>query len=343
MKKTLIALAVTSIAATSAMATDNGPQVFGEAKYETGSLDGNGVNSFNGTRIGVKGTKDLGDGLKGTYRLQGNIGSIGSDFGFNEEVWAGLKGSFGEIRAGNSDTATKQSIKPFRAFTDTLVDDAFAKPGQWSRATGWHYQNKFDAVKVYATYAPNGAGMNSTMDASITYKANGLYLSAAMQMIGDTINSTTGDDNKVDGTNMSLGAQYTIGALDFGVLYQTIETKTNGYTGSLKTFTDKDDATNTVAATQVTVPVNYKLTEKLNLRASMVQTDKMSITSGKYDSTTDYAIGAEYFFAKNTNFFATYWTGDKTEAANLSNAKDVDGTTTKAGNASFGFGLSHKF
>ncbi|WP_029933757.1 porin [Thiomicrospira pelophila] len=322
MKKNLIALAVASIVSAPAMAAD-GPQVFGELKYETGIQDGQGINSYNGTRIGIKGTQDLGNGMKGIYRIQGNVKNIvnhgaaakDDNFNFNEEVWAGIKGSFGQIRAGNSDTATKQSIKPFRAFTDTLADDAFAKPAQWSRATGWHYQNKFDAVKVYATYAPNGTEMNSTMDVSATFKASGLYLSAAMQMIGDT---GSGDD----GTNMSVGAHYEMGQFGAGVLYQTIESKTNGYTGGVTNYAD--------ARTQITIPVNFKMTEKLNLRASIVTTD-----DGNSNTTTDYAFGPEYYFAKNTNFFATYWAGDQTEA-------DLDGDGKTADN-SIGFGISHKF
>lgn len=172
MKNLFKVLATMTIITSPAMAENTSPQVFGELKYETGSLDGNAVNSYSGTRVGVKGTTDLGDNLQGTYRLQGKIGSIGSEFGFNEEVWAGFKGDFGELRAGHTDTATKLSIKPFRAFGDTLVDSAFAKPAQWSRVTGWHYQKQFEAVSLHATYAPNTEGTTPNFDFSANYKAS---------------------------------------------------------------------------------------------------------------------------------------------------------------------------
>lgn len=335
--------AIATIFTSPAIAANTNPQVYGELKYETGSLDGHAVNSYSGTRVGVKGRTDLGDGLEGIYRLQGKIGSIGSEFGFNEEVWAGFKGNFGELRAGHTATATKLAVKPFRAFSDTLVDSAFAKPAQWSRVTGWHYQKQFEAVKLHATYAPNTAGTNPNLDFSASYKANGLYLSAALQMIGETKNSTTGADENNDGNNISLGAFYTIGDLGLGVLYQLINSQTDGSTLEPQTFQDKDDPSKTVTATQLTIPVDYQLTDKLNFRASFVQTDKMSVSANQYEQTTDFALGAEYFFAKNTNFFATYWSGDQTETANLDQAQAVDNTATKAGNASFGLGLHHEF
>lgn len=162
-------------------------------------------------------------------------------------------------------------------------------------------------------------------------------------MIGETKNSTTGAGENNDGNNLSLGAFYTIGDLGIGVLYQLINAQTNGSTLEPETFQDKDDPSKTVTATQLTIPVDYQLTDKLNFRASFVQTDKMSVSANQYEQTTDFALGAEYFFAKNTNFFATYWSGDQTETANLDQAQEVDNTATKAGNASFGLGLHHEF
>ena len=69
-------------------------------------------NVFNTSRLGFKGSEDIGYGLKANFQLEGQInpsaGSLGSttiatNEVFNREAWVGVSGSFGEIRLGKTD------------------------------------------------------------------------------------------------------------------------------------------------------------------------------------------------------------------------------------------------
>lgn len=330
MKKTLIALAVASVAATPVMA-DKGPQVFGEMKYEAGTYDGSAEHSVRGTRFGVKGSSDLGNGLTGKYIIMGNIGSKpGGSLGLNENNYVALAGGFGEVRFGRADTPMKEAVKPFRAFTDTIVDNDFARPARWARQDGVHFQTKMADMKLHVNYSPNGNDMEANMGASLIYKAGGLYVSAAYEVIAETT-STKAASFKVTGVsssnltgtytpeststkdaynNMSVGIHYKMGALGTGVLYQSL-----------------DDGDNS----EITVPVTYRMTEKLQLNAAVMLSDYKAEVFDGSKTGTDYAVGAEYFFDKKTKLFANVWSGDRTEVK-----RGTDGTGV-------GIGMSRKF
>lgn len=153
MKKTLIALAVTASFSGAAMAQssvqlygiiDLGvihatgiPTAYKNGVYSTGSINklGSGVQS--GSRIGVKGTEDLGGGLSaffvaesgfcangGSTAQQGQGGSFctgGPVSGFmSRQALVGLKGSFGTLSAGRTYPTTftnEAMVDPFGAGT----------------------------------------------------------------------------------------------------------------------------------------------------------------------------------------------------------------------------------
>ena len=136
MKKHLIAAAVAAAVAVPAMAQN--VTVYGTLDVGYQRAD-NGADTYlrsaNGaiatSRLGFRGTEDLGGGLKANFMIQGqlpmatNIGgsaasnttptdtnaaAAGSNFTFNEETWVGLSGGFGEIRIGRTDVTSAESI-----------------------------------------------------------------------------------------------------------------------------------------------------------------------------------------------------------------------------------------
>jgi hypothetical protein len=79
---------------------------------DSGSGQGNST-----TRIGLKGSNDIGSGVKANFKLEtGGISSDGkvNNDGtfFNRQAWGSLSGSMGEIRFGRQDSV------PFQAFID---------------------------------------------------------------------------------------------------------------------------------------------------------------------------------------------------------------------------------
>lgn len=71
------------------------------------------------SRLGFRGTEDLGDGLKANFQIEGTVnpstGSMGSttvvsNEVFNREAWVGISGGFGEVRVGRQDLTYAQDI-----------------------------------------------------------------------------------------------------------------------------------------------------------------------------------------------------------------------------------------
>ena len=111
MQKKLIALAVAGLTAAPAFAQSNvtvyGLVDAGVAYGKSGDTKliglANGVMS--GNRFGLKGSEDLGNGLKAVFTLEqhfaiGNGNFVGSGFQFQRQSYAGLQGSFGTVALG---------------------------------------------------------------------------------------------------------------------------------------------------------------------------------------------------------------------------------------------------
>ncbi len=123
MKKSLIALAV--LAASGAAMAQSSVTIYGLADVWVGSQKGDPKNStvgdksvtkmgsggLNGSRIGFKGTEDLGGGLKAVFKLEQGIDLTDGDAaGFDRQSYVGLAGGFGEVTFGNTWTAMDDVI-----------------------------------------------------------------------------------------------------------------------------------------------------------------------------------------------------------------------------------------
>lgn len=128
MKKSLIALAV--ISATGAAMAQSSVELFGrlDVGYSSNSVKVDGVKSYmagtntsagstqqgiNSSNLntqfwGLRGTEDLGGGLKAMFMLQSNFntdtGALGGQM-FDREAWLGLSGGFGTVKLGRNYTA----------------------------------------------------------------------------------------------------------------------------------------------------------------------------------------------------------------------------------------------
>ena len=113
MKKSLIALAV--LASSGAAMAQSSVSVYGLADVWVGSQKNttNGVSAggfnkmasnegFATSRLGFKGTEDLGGGLKANFQIETNVGfdqPAATSLG-NRQAWVGLSGGFGEVQLG---------------------------------------------------------------------------------------------------------------------------------------------------------------------------------------------------------------------------------------------------
>lgn len=120
MKKVLpLAIAAALVAPAAAMADAT---VFGKVHMIVQSYD-DGSDSVWSTdsvfsRVGVKGSEDLGDGLKAVYHLEFGVNPDASGTLSNRNQFVGLAGGFGTVLAGRHDTPLKMSQGAFDEFGD---------------------------------------------------------------------------------------------------------------------------------------------------------------------------------------------------------------------------------
>lgn len=145
MKKTLMAAAILSLFSGAAFAADSvtmyGVMDLGVAHYDNGgqtvtNLSQGGVSN---SRIGLKGSEDLGGGLNAIFQLETGIcanggysdgtGKVALPSGgtcsgggfFQRQTWVGLQGGFGTVRLGRYYTYSDLDLFDFNPFTDNTV------------------------------------------------------------------------------------------------------------------------------------------------------------------------------------------------------------------------------
>jgi predicted porin len=151
MKKSLLALAVFGAFASAASAQTN-TTIYGIVDigltYSKSDVAGTrwGIDSGNwyGSRLGFKGSEDLGNGLSAIFQLEngfsadtGALGQSGRLFG--RHAWVGLKGNFGTVRLGRSWMPT------YSLLTDVI--DPF-EDGLAGAASGFFGRNIFTAIDI---------------------------------------------------------------------------------------------------------------------------------------------------------------------------------------------------
>lgn len=216
MKKNIIALAVAAaFAAPVAMA--DAPTVYGQLNLNIADIDGQDV-TVNSTdsRLGVKGSEDLGDGLKAVYGIEFGLAGVadGSTVLTNRNQFLGLAGGFGTVLMGRHDTPTKMT-QVTDLFPDGAADIKNLTNGLDSaeiRASDVlaYVSPSFGGVKVIGAYVADEDETNNWTNVAVTYGSTkeGLYLAAAYQ------------EADMDVTYIRVGAQYVVDGLTASVMHQ---------------------------------------------------------------------------------------------------------------------------
>lgn len=191
MKKSLIALAV--LASSGAAMAQSSVTLYGvvdtSVAYVKGEESVSGLlNSGNATsRLGFRGTEDLGNGLKANFVLEGQVDpDNGGGFDFKRQSTVGLSGSFGEVRLGRALTASYNAVSRYDLFGTVGLGSTLA----WKEG----YQNRSDNMISYIS--PKFSGFGVGIDYGFGEKK---------------ANRT--------GRNMGIGATYDNGPLSLGLGY----------------------------------------------------------------------------------------------------------------------------
>lgn len=132
MKKVLsLAIAAALVAPAAAMADAT---LFGKAHFIVENVDEAGEDAWGvdsvHSRIGVKGSEDLGNGLSALYHFEFRVNQDAGNGLNNRNQFVGLAGGFGTVLLGRHDTPLKMSQGKFDQFGDVAGDIKGVIPGE---------------------------------------------------------------------------------------------------------------------------------------------------------------------------------------------------------------------
>jgi len=347
-KKILAAAIAVSIAAPMAVAAD--VTVYGIAHM---SMDQNETDTGTGvtagdvdnwqansraSRLGFKGSEDLGNGLKANFQLELGFDMDGTGLGNTNSAsaprntWVGISGDFGEIRFGRHDTPAK--VASYAAGIETIGDsiiDNNRKDGDGKkliltdeRANGAlaYISPNMSGFQFVGAVVPGestndgGAddtgndGISDTYSLGAWYKNAGLAISAAYE-------SNAGDNNAPDQDAWLVSAGYTIDALTVAAHYEDVSDFGN--------VRGQDRDTITVMAKYAmgnnTLIANYQMSETDNNGTQVTDVDA-------------WGIGLQHSFSKRTSAYVAY--SDLEDDQSTATTDDYERTE-------FSIGLVHKF
>lgn len=294
---------------------------FGADTYPAAGKDEFQLNS-NASRLGVRGKYDLEvGGLKALYQAEYEIKVDDGAGPFGQRnIFAGLEGGFGTLKAGRFDDPIKISEGKVDQFNDLAGDmDSFVagqnRPSNIIEYTSPKLADAF-SVKVASILAEgtnidgaagNEEGLFDNPQVSVAYDKDGLYVALAYG--ADTAMSTQTVDGFTRGDILRLVATFKAGDLQLGGLFQTAS---DNATGS----SDED--------TSMLLSAAYAI-DKVTLKAQLGTTE--GDVSG--DELAMMGIGADYKLAKASKTFLYMTTLEK--------------DSTGQENTVLGLGLEHNF
>ena len=217
MKKHLIAAAVAGILAAPAMAQVT---VYGimdlavrSSSPDVGPSTTTMVSgSFYTSRLGFKGTEDLGGGLKASFTLEGKVDAdTGATTLGNRESSVALSGGFGEIRLGRTDTSQSEAVELVAHFANMgnfgLHGTALANPeygGDQPNTIRYTSPSMGGVTLQVGTSLGDERGGDDNNSISLAYAAGPLSIAVGFDDVGN-------DDFQV------IGARYNAGAFAVGI------------------------------------------------------------------------------------------------------------------------------
>jgi predicted porin len=259
--------------------------VYGKAHLSLGNLTkataATGDGLYVGThasRLGVKASEDLGDGMKAFAQGEFEVDMVdgvkagSSPFGARNNV-VGLEGGFGKVVLGLHDMPYKMSIGKADVFGDTYADYNAVIASDTREDGVVIYSNKLGDLNLALAYSPNGGGSGAnaaTTGASVDFKFAPVDVSIAYE-------------SKASKTYTAARVGFDFGAGDAALVYASEDSKNNYY-----------------------VSGQFKMSDTMKLKAAY----------GKEDGGTDalMAVGISNKMGKKAEVYALYGTGDISKA-----------------------------
>lgn len=309
------------------------------------------------SRLGFKGSEDLGNGLKAIYQAEFSVGTDGGQgqgnhgdgWGSQRNTFIGLAGGFGTFLVGRHDTPMKVAFygSGNERLGDSIIDLNTRNNLVPSKTEGAPIGvfSEYRASNAIAYISPNLSGFTAAVavipgedsgvgdaDAGnpgrdgiadhyslgLMYGGGGLKASAGYQMT-DPGNAATGAPAVDKQKTMQLGGSYEFGAFSVGAQYES----TDNYA-----FVDGDEYT----AWALTAKAKFG-----NNAISAVYTDSeldQDAAGAPTVETTGWGLAAEHNLSKRTKVYAAYAADSRDNFQPNGDDQDVD---------AFSIGMIHKF
>lgn len=261
------------------------PTLYGRVHISAGYVDNEdgsvGQMESWASRFGIKGNYQLDSNLTATYKLEFQVDTTDNPKSSSNHIkgrnqYAGLKGSFGEIRLGRHDTAYKGATAKLDPWSDSyadytnIIDSTHDKRADDTII----YLNKFENFSFSLSHSfendtPAGNGDGSVTGLGVNYKTEGLLLAGGIQDIDQ------------DSTALKLGASYKFNIVTIGGLIESI---------------DADDSTED--ETNLHLAASFKITDKGSIKAIYGQSD---IEDSEDQSL--FGLGYEHKFNKKASIY----------------------------------------
>lgn len=307
MKKSLVALAV--LATTGAAMAQSNVTLYGRIDSSIGSNKVNGVSStqmFSGnlssTRWGLRGSEDLGGGLKAIFGLEqgfdSSAGTQAAGSAFDRQSIVGLSGGFGTVKLGRHDTS----------FDD--IRDLSVSSNLWD--------SEFTPTKI--AYTAGVADYSSRGSNQIRYESpsfGGFSFGASHAL---------DEDATVKADTTAFNLRYRAGNMDLGVGYQDQKASNREYTtvagaynfgvARLSAGYNRAEVKNGAKANGYTVGVNVPV-GNLDFSLGYAYSKAENTAGATTAKGSALSAGVTYAFSKRTRVYGAYLDGDVENGAGV--------------------------
>ena len=315
MKKSPISLAILALAAAigGAAQAQSNVQVYGlldvgvENANNTSATGGSATRVISGgmntSRWGVRGTEDLGGGLKAVFNLEGGIlMDTGAQDGalFRRQAYVGLEGAFGRVVVGRSftsvyDTVISYDPMGFAPYYSWATSGPATGPSKYGFTTGYDnlikYAGTFGNFRFGANYAAGeqttGVADSAKMGATVAYKFGPANVMATYERNNGNTVAATG--NRDENTVWHIGANYETGPLKFWAVLRDYN------------LTAGRAATADVEATTTWGGVAYKPNEVTTITGAVYHVDVKNVAANTDADPTMYVVRYRYALSKRTD------------------------------------------
>jgi predicted porin len=331
MKKILAVAIATAFAAPAFAATSN-VDVYGKLHMsvnwyndQPSNINDIGISS-NASRFGLKGSEDLGGGLKGIWQIESGV-NLDEQTGTlaNRNSFVGLSGGWGTALLGNHDTPLKLVGRKVDLFGDTIADSR--------NVMGGGSDARAKNVVAYLTPAMSGfsgaiafttdLGINGTSTAGDNEDGSAWNLSAAYENGPIYVGFGYGDGDYHEWAGYEehwrLAGSFSFG--DFKVVGQYDNLGVVGY----------DDYT------------AWMIGGAFNMGAMTFKANYMDGESGDFEP-EQWTLGLDYAMSKRTSVYALYVGGEDIVLGSGGGSSDRVGSGVLGGDISgLSFGVVHNF